>query len=89
MKKYDLEIKPLCEHGSYSPYGFYAKGHHNKDEFHRRILEEESCELEYNNIIHKYMRVVPYKMDNGEMLLEMIDAKTGSKGSFPVTYCEF
>lgn len=89
MKRYELDIRPLCEHSSYSPYGYYSKGHHNIGVFTKILTETEAVEIEdCDNVVHKWMRIVPYKMEDGEMLRTMVNADANSRGAFPVTYCE-
>ena len=93
MKKYPLEIVPAYEfEGGSSPFEYYSRGHHDKEEFLDKVDEEydpwfgmgDTPSSEY--VRHEYWRTIPTPSPDGDdTYVSLLYPTKKGAGAFPVT----
>lgn len=83
MKNYPLEIEAYNEN-----YGYWSKGHHDKQAFIDEVKKMQRRELFLGAVEHVWVRyrpALPHEREEYGYAWYHADAKKGERGAFPVT----
>lgn len=83
VKKYPLEVEAYLEN-----YGYWSKGHHDKQEFVDAVKKEWGEELFSGAVKYEWARhrpALPHERENDGYAWYHVKSEKGMRGAFPIT----